>query len=360
MASQGAGSDCACSHNQVSGAVQTVLAVDRKKNMHIRPVGIVGTGSYLPNKKLTNFDLEKMVETSDEWITTRTGISERHIVSDEQATSDLAVPACQKALQAAGMKPEEIDLIIVGTITPDTLLPSCACWVQHGLGARNAAAFDVTAACSGFIYALSIAHSLIATGGYDTALVVGAEVLSSITDFQDRNTCVLFGDGAGAVVLKAQNGSGQILDSFMAADGSGAEMMILPAGGSRIPASHYSISQRLHYMRIRGREVFKFAVLTMARLVRETAERNNLSVQDIRLIIPHQVNARIISAAMERLNLPLERAYVNINRVGNTSAASIPIALDEAVRKNYISKGDYIVLVAFGGGLTWASALLRW
>lgn len=330
--------------------------------MEIRPrARIAGTGSFLPEKVLTNFDLEKMVDTSDQWITTRTGIKERRIHAEGTATSDLAIKAARKALEMAETAAEEVDAVIVGTITPDTLLPACACWVQHRLGAKNAAAFDLSAACSAFIYGLTIASGLIVGECTKTALVIAAETLTSITDYTDRTSCILFGDGAGAAVLKQVEGDGRgILSCSLGADGSGAEMMIVPAGGSRRPSSHETVGQRLHYMKIRGREVYKFAVMKMVELVQKEVEEANLSLDDVKLIVPHQVNIRILESAANRLGLGMDKIYVNIDRVGNTGGASIPIALDEANRRGMLQPGDIVVLVAFGGGLTWASALVRW
>ena len=322
-----------------------------------------GTGRYLPEKVLTNEDFEKMpdIDTSDEWIRTRTGIRERRIVDDGTASSDLAVRASEIALKRAGRTAEELDLIIICTITPDTFLPSCACWVQDRLGAKNAGAFDVTAACSGFIYGVSMAAGLIESGAMNTVLVVGAECLTKITDYKDRSSCILFGDGAGAAVLEAAEDTGRGLIGFrLGADGSGGTYMITPGGGSRVPPTHASIDERLHFMKIKGREVFKFAVNKMVELVNALLEENNLSIDEVKLIIPHQVNYRILSFAAQKLKMPLEKMYINIDRYGNTSAASIPIALDEALEKGMIEKGDLIAFVAFGGGLTWGSCLIRW
>jgi len=322
---------------------------------------IAGTGSFVPERVLSNADLEKMVDTSDEWIITRTGIRERRIAEDGMASSDLAEIASRRALESAGVSAEELDLVIVCTITPDTILPSCACWLQERIGAKNAGAFDITAACSGFIYGLSVASNFIKAGAARLALVVGSECLSKITDYTDRTSCILFGDGAGAAVLRStENGERGILDFILGADGSGGELMILPAGGSRIPATHRSIDERLHYMKIRGREVFKFAVLKMVELVKASVERVGMSTRDIKLVIPHQVNTRILRSAAEKLGMPMEKIFINIDRYGNTSAASVPIALDEAHRAGQIGRGDLVVLVAFGGGLTWGSCLLRW
>jgi len=326
-----------------------------------RRVRIAGTGSFLPEKVLTNADFERMVDTSDEWITTRTGIKERHIVDGGVVTSDLAYEASKLALEDAKVSVEQLDLIIVASITPDTILPASACWLQAKLGAFNAGAFDILAACSGFLYAANIAWQFIATGRYERILVVGAECLSKFTNYQDRTSCILFGDGAGAAVLSAcQDGPGEILYGMMGADGRGAEIMIMPAGGSRRPPSHETVDNREHYMAVRGRETYKFAVEKMADLVAESLKAAGLAPADLRWIIPHQVNTRILEGAAKRLGIPMEDMYVNIDRVGNTSAASVPIALDEANRKGLLKCGDLVALVAFGGGLTWSSMILRW
>jgi len=321
---------------------------------------ILGWGSYLPERVLTNHDFEKMVDTSDEWITTRTGISERRIAADGQAASDLAVEAAQKALEYAKCPPEDVDTIIVATITPDTTLPSTACRVQSTIGATNAGAFDVSAACSGFIYGLKLARGLVASGINKRVLVIGSEVLSRFTDYKDRTSCILFGDGAGAVLVGPGNGRGEILYTDCGADGSGADMMIVPAGGSRIPATERTVGDRMHYIRVRGRAVFKFAVNKMVECVHNSLAACGYRDEDVSLIVPHQVNTRILSAAADRLHIPMDRMYCNIDRCGNTSAASVPIALDEAARNGRLKPGNLLVLVAFGGGLTWGSSLVRW
>ncbi|MEK7448893.1 MAG: beta-ketoacyl-ACP synthase III [Planctomycetota bacterium] len=326
----------------------------------IRRVNIISTGSYAPEKILSNDDLEKMVETSDDWITSRTGIKQRRVVHDGLATSDLATRAAEKALQQAGFAADCLDLIVVGTISPDNLFPSTACHVQRKIKAPNAAAFDLSAACTGFIYALSTGWKMIAAGMYQNALIIGAETLSKIVDYTDRGTCVLFGDGAGAVILQPGETGHELLYSYLGADGNGAEMMFLPAGGSSLPASHKTVDERLHYMKLRGREVFKFAVLKMADLVKEAVEKCDLKVSDISLVVPHQVNLRILESAAERLGISMDKILVNIDRYGNTSAASVPIAFDEAARSGRLKKGDIVVLVAFGGGLTWGSTVIRW
>ena len=324
---------------------------------------ISATGSYVPAKKLTNHDLETMVETSDEWITARTGIKERRIASKNQACSDLALKAAQSALTQRGIEPGELDLIIIATVTPDTFVPSAACVLQEKLGASKAAAFDVNAACSGFIYALSVADSFIRSGQFQKVLVVGSEVLSKITNWQDRSTCVLFGDGAGAVLVepaKRTGGEGRILSVNIHADGSKGDLLMIPAGGSKMPVSEETLKNGLHYLQMSGNETFKVAVKTLENLVLKTLEANGLEASQIALLIPHQANLRIIKATAERLGIPMDRVAVNINKYGNTSAASVPIALDEAAREGRLKRGDYVMLEAFGGGLTWASALLKW
>ncbi len=321
---------------------------------------ITGTGLYVPKKVLTNFDIEKMVDTSDEWIRERTGIRERRIAAKEEAASDLALMASNEALKSAGLKARKLDLIIVATISSDMLLPSTACILQHRIGAKKAAAFDVNAACSGFIYALSTADAYIRAGIYERVLVVGSEVLSRITDWTDRSTCVLLGDGAGAVVLEATDGDSGILSVKLNADGSMWDLLHIPAGGSRRPATEKTVKEGLHHIKMRGNETFKVAVRTLEKLVLSTLKEHKLSPEDISLLIPHQANLRIISATAKRLGLGLEKVMINLDRYGNTSAASIPIALDEAVRSGRVREGDYIILEAFGGGLTWASALIKW
>ena len=322
---------------------------------------IIGTGSFLPPRVLTNHDLERMVDTSDEWITQRTGIKERRLVEPGTPTSALALEAAKEALAAAGVGPEDISLIVLATITPDTLLPATACWVQDRLGATHAGALDVAAACSGFLYALSIAATHVHANPKEKVLVIGAETLSYITDFTDRSSCILFGDGAGAAVVARSDDPAVGFGPFvLGSDGNGAEMMIVPAGGSLRPASHQTVDERLHYMKIRGREVYKFAVTKMVEMVAWAMEEGGITRDDLKLIIPHQVNVRILEAAARRLELTMEKIYMNIDRYGNTSAASVPIALDEAVRAGKLEPGDPVVLVAFGGGLTWAACSLRW
>lgn len=324
-------------------------------------IAIAGLGSFLPAKVLSNADLERMVDTSDEWITKRTGIRERRIVEDDVATSDLAVKASIAALEDADLEPSDLDLIITSTITPDHLFPSTSCYVQEKLGARNVGAFDVLAACAGFVYALSVAQGFIASGAMKNVLVIGSECLSKFVDYTDRTTCVLFGDGAGAaVVQKRGDCEGEYPMFILGADGSNADVLILPGGGSRIPPSAATIDERLHCMQIKGKEVFKLATSSLVQLIRKTVDKCGISLNDIDLIVPHQSNIRIIRAAMRKLGVAMEKVYVNIDRYGNTSSASIPIALDEAKREGRLKHGDLVVLVAFGGGLTWCSATLKW
>lgn len=321
---------------------------------------VISTGSYAPEKVLTNFDLEKMVDTSDAWIIERTGIKERRIASEDQATSDLAYEASKRALKAAGLKARDINLIIVATVTGDMPLPSTACILQDRLDAKDAAAFDISAACSGFIYGLATADSFIRSGSFKRILVVGAEVLSKFTDWEDRTTCVLLGDGAGAAILEATEEDRGIISTRIHSDGSLWDLLHTPGGGSRTPTSKETIKKRMHYIKMKGNETFKVAVRTLESLVVETLKDNNLKPSQLSLLIPHQANFRIIQATAKRLDLPMDRVLINLDRYGNTSAASIPIALDEAVRTGRIRQGDYILLEAFGGGLTWASALIKW
>ncbi len=328
----------------------------------ISTIQVTGTGSFLPDSVLTNQDLEKMVDTSDEWIITRTGISERRIAKNGLTTSDMAAMAAQKALEKAGRKPEEIDVIIVATVTSDYMFPSTACLVQKKIGAVNAAAFDLSAACSGFLYALISGFAYINSGCYKNVLIIGAESLSKITDWTDRSTCVLFGDGAGAVVLEQNNISNatKVLYKCLGADGSGSYMLEVPAGGTAKPASAETVNNREHYIKMKGNELYKWAVNKMKDLVEESIVKSGISCEDIKYIIPHQVNIRIIEGALKRLNIPIEKVIINLDRYGNTSSASIPIALDELNRNGNLKKGDIIVLVAFGSGLTWAACTLKW
>ncbi len=316
-------------------------------------------GEYLPKKVLTNADLEKMVDTSDEWITTRTGIKERRLAAKTEAASDLAIKAARNALEDAKLKPADIDLIIVATITPDMAFPSVACFLQNALGASNAVCFDISAACSGFVYALTIAQQFIARGTYKNALVIGTEVLSSITDWKDRNTCVLFGDGAGAAVL-AEVKSGGILSTYLGSDGSKADLLMVPGGGSRNPASHETLDKRLHYIKMQGNELFKFAVVLMTEAAQTALKMANLECKDIDLVIPHQANIRIILAMAKKLGLPEEKIYLNIEKYGNMSSASTVTALCEAVKEGRVKKGDIVLLDAFGAGLVWGACVIKW
>jgi len=326
----------------------------------MQAVGIIGTGKYVPERILTNQELERMVDTNDEWIVTRTGIRERRIAAAEEATSDLAFHASERALAAAGIAAEDLDLIVVATITPDSAFPSTACLLQDKLGASKAAAFDLSAACSGFIYGLATASGMIASGMYRHVLVVGAECLSRITDYTDRNTCILFGDGAGAVVLgPVENGRG--FRSFeLGANGAGGDLLKVCGGGSRMPASAESVADKQHFIRMEGREVFKFAVRIMGNAAEEALRKAGLEKSDIDLLVPHQANIRIIESALHRLDLPEEKCMVNLDKYGNVSAASIPLALAEAVEENRLKEGDCLVLVGFGGGLTWGASVLVW
>ncbi|MCP9446380.1 MAG: ketoacyl-ACP synthase III [Nitrospira sp.] len=322
---------------------------------------ITGTGSYVPAKVLANADLERLVATSDEWIRERTGIRERRVAGEGEACSDLAVQAGKRALEAAKRSAAELDMVLVATCTGDYPLPSTACLVQHQLGATRAAACDVSAACCGFVYALSVADAYIKTG-MRHVLVIGSEVMSAITDWTDRNTCILFGDGAGAAVVSAgdEDGGRGILSTHLRSDGHLSELITVPAGGSRNPSSEKTIAEKMQYIKMKGHETFKVAVRTLEEIARETLAANNLKVEDIDLYVPHQANVRILTAVTERLGLPSEKMMFNLDRYGNTSAASIPIALDEAVRTGRIKEGSMVMLGAFGAGLTWASAMIRW
>jgi 3-oxoacyl-[acyl-carrier-protein] synthase III len=325
-----------------------------------KSVGIIGLGYYVPEKVVTNKDIEKIVETTDEWIVERTGIKERRMVDPSMATSDLATFAAEKALADAGISAEEIELIIVATATPDMFFPSTACLVQANLKAANAAAFDLAAGCSGFVYSLVVATQFIKAGLYKKILVIGAESLTRFCDWTDRNTCVLFGDGAGAaVVAETKEGYG-ILGINLGADGSGGDLLKLPAGGTRIPATQESVDSRLHYIHMAGNEVFKFAVRVMGESALKAIENAGLDTSAIDVLIPHQANMRIIQSAAKRLKVPMEKVIVNVHKYGNTSSASIPIALKEAVDEGKVKTGDTLVLVGFGAGLTWASCVMKW
>lgn len=322
-------------------------------------IGILGTGSYVPEKILTNFDLEKIVDTTDEWIRTRSGIKERRIAEDNVAASDLAVKAALKALESSNTKVEEISLLVVATATGDYQFPSTACLVQKKLGIKGAAVFDVSAACSGFIYAMEVARQFLMNGKYGKALVVGAEKMSSVIDWTDRNICVLLGDGAGACVMGSTNGSAGIIDSYLDADGEYAKLIELPAGGSAIPATEETVKNRLHYMKMQGKEVFKLAVNIMSKSCLDILKRCNLTINDIDWIVPHQANIRIINAAAEKIDIPMSKVYINLDRYGNMSSASIPVALDEGIRDGSIKKGQKVLLIAFGAGITWAASIIQ-
>jgi len=319
---------------------------------------ITGLGSYVPEAVLTNRDMERMVETDHEWIVQRTGIRERRVVGDGEKTSDLASKAAERALADSGLQPEDIELVVVASITPETMFPSTACHVQAKLGLKNAGAFDLAAACSGFVYSLVLVGNMVRTGGVRNALVIGAETLSNVTNYADRTSCILFGDAAGAAVLQAcDEADNGIIYHHLGADGAGGGCMVLSA-------SNYFQDgvdrDGKHYMLIRGREVYRFAVQKMAWLIRDAIENNGYTADDVKLVVPHQVNIRIIEAAAERTNMPMEKIYVNIDQYGNTSAASVPLAFDEARNRGLIERGDLVLLISFGGGLTWSSCLLRY
>lgn len=322
---------------------------------------MAGTGSYLPEKVLTNEELATLVDTSDEWIVTRTGIKERRIAREDEFTSHMASAAAKKALEQAGMTAEEIDLIIVATITPDTPTPATACHVQQQLGAKNAVAFDISAACSGFLYAMKIAKRMIVAGAFENALIIGAEKLSAVTNWSDRTTCVLFGDGAGAAVLKkSENGEGDIVATEMGSDGTLTHLLNIPGGGTACPINSENVDKNLQTLSMLGKEVFKHAVTRMKQASEAVIERAGWSPEDIACVIPHQANLRIIDAIADRLAVPNEKVFVNLHKYGNTSAAAVAIALDEAHREGKFKRGDKIVLVVFGAGLTWAAAAIEW
>ena len=320
---------------------------------------ITGTGSYVPANTLTNADLENMVATSDQWITERTGIRSRAVVGPGEACSDLAVKAARRALEAANISATDLDMILLSTCTGDYPLPATACLIQHQLGATKAAACDLSAACCGFVYALSVADAYVKTG-MRHVLVVGSEVMSAITDWTDRNTCILFGDGAGAAVVSASEGASGVLSTHLRSDGALWELIAVPGGGSRLPPSEKVVTEKLNCIKMKGNETFKVAVRMLEEIARETLTANQVTIADLDLYVPHQANVRILKAVADRLELPLEKVMLNLDRYGNTSAASIPIALDEAVRQGRIKEGSLVMLGAFGAGLTWASALIRW
>src|SRR5215813_3297640 len=326
----------------------------------LRGCTLAGTGSKVPERILTNADLEKMVDTSDEWIVSRTGIRQRRLAAPDEFTSHMGAKAALRAMKKGGITPEQIDLIIVATITPDMPFPSTACLVQQQIGAHRAAAFDMEAACSGFIYGLEIAQQFIMSRTYDTVLVIGAEKLSSIVDWQDRNTCVLFGDGAGAAVLQNKPNAHGLLTAVMGADGRKADLLYMPGGGSRCPATTESVASRLHYLRMEGKETFKNAVQAMQTAATEAMRRCEIDISRIKLIIPHQANVRIIDAVAERLGAKPEQLFINLHKFGNTSAASVAIALDEAVQSGRVQPGDLLLLIVFGAGLTWGAAVIEW
>lgn len=321
---------------------------------------ITGWGSAVPEKVLTNVDLEKFVDTTDEWITTRTGIKQRHVVSEGETTATLSVTASRKALERANVAPEQVDLIICCTATPDFLFPATACLVQYELGAQNAGAFDLEAACSGFIYGISVGSQFIRSGAYKTVLVVAAESLSRFMDWSDRSTCVLFGDGAGAILLQASDTETGLLSFVLGSHGAGSNLIKLPAGGAALPASHETVDNHDHFLKMQGKEVYRFAVRIMGDSAVAALEKSGLAYEDISICIPHQANTRIIASIADRLKLPPEKVFLNIDQYGNTSAASIPIALCEAVDAGLVKPGDNILFVAFGSGLTSAAAVVRW
>jgi len=331
-----------------------------KHNFIGRTCSITGVGSYVPEKVLTNADLEKLVDTTDEWITTRTGIKERRIAAAGEFTSDLAAKASLRAMEMAGVTAAQIDLIIVASITPDMLFPNTACLVQQKIGARRIPSFDVEAACSGFLYALEVGQNFVAARTFETVLVVGAEKLSSIVNWKDRGTCVLFGDGAGAAILQHRPQSHGLLTTALGADGSKAGLLSMPAGGSRCPASAQSLQDGLHFLRMDGKETFKNAVLAMCGAATEVLNRCEIDITKIKCFIPHQANQRIVDAVGQRLGATPEQLFVNLHKYGNTSAASVAIALDEAVRSGRVAHGDLILVVAFGAGLTWGAAIIEW
>ena len=324
------------------------------------PVGVLGLGAYVPAGILSNADFERMVQTSDEWIRTRTGIAERHVVSAGEVTSDLAAEAGRRALASAGMHPSELELIVLATATPDSPVPATVCHVQRKLGAVRATGFDLAAGCTGFVVSLMTAHDLVGSGRFRNALVIGAEVMTSMTDYTARETCVLLGDGAGAMVIAAGGDGPTLIDHLSGMDGHGAGLIEVVSGGSRRPACKESVERGEHYLRMRGREVFRFAVSKVPSLVREILARNGLTPDDVDLVVPHQANLRILESIAADLGIGLERFAVNIDRFGNTSSASIPIALEEASRAGRLARGDRVLLVAFGAGLTWGASLLSW
>ena len=325
-----------------------------------RTVSIIGTGSYVPEKILTNEDLSRIVDTSDEWITTRTGIKQRRIAAKDEHTSDMAAKAALKAIEQAKISPAEIDLILVATATPDMLFPATACFVQKKIGATNAACLDISAACAGFLFGVEIAQQFITSHTYDTVLVIGADKLTAITNWTDRNTCILFGDGAGAAILRHRGGSHGVISTHIGSDGQYTDILFMPGGGSRCPITRENVDLNLQTIHMTGKEVYKHAITAMLSAAQKALEQAGLRIEDIACVIPHQANMRIIEAIADRLGIPLEKFYVNLDRYGNTSAAAVAIALDEANRSGRIKPGDYVLMVVFGGGLTWAGTVIEW
>jgi 3-oxoacyl-[acyl-carrier-protein] synthase-3 len=325
-----------------------------------RTVSIIGTGSYVPEKILTNADLSRIVDTSDEWITTRTGIKERRIAAKDEFTSDMATKAALKAIEQANIAAAEIDLILVATATPDMLFPATACFVQKNIGATNAACLDISAACAGFLFGVEIAQQFITSHTHDTVLVIGADKLTSITNWTDRNTCVLFGDGAGAAILRHRGGAHGVISTHIGSDGQFTDILFMPGGGSRCPITAENVGRNLNTIHMSGKEVYKQAVIAMFSAAQKALQQAGLSIEDIACVIPHQANLRIIEGIADRLGIPLEKFYVNLDRYGNTSAAAVAIALDEANRTGRIKPGDFVLMVVFGGGLTWASTVIEW
>lgn len=325
-----------------------------------RTVSIIGTGSYVPERILTNDDLSRMVDTSDEWITTRTGIKERRVAAKDEQTSDMASKAALNALAQAKIAPKDVDLILVATATPDMLFPATACFVQKKIGATKAACLDISAACAGFLFGIEIAQQFITSHTYDVVLVIGAEKLTSITNWTDRNTCVLFGDGAGAAVLKHRGSAHGVISTHIGSDGEYTDILFMPGGGSRCPITKENAHLNLATIHMTGKEVYKQAVTAMISAAKKALDQAGLSIDDISCLIPHQANLRIIEAIADRLKIPLEKFYVNLDKYGNTSAAAVAIALDEANRSGRIKSGDYVLMVVFGGGLTWASSVIEW
>src|SRR3954462_318035 len=323
-------------------------------------VSIVGTGSYLPERVLTNAELMKIVDTSDEWITTRTGIKERRVAAEGEQTSDLATKAALRALEQAKIAPADVDLILVATATPDMVFPATACFVQKKIGATKAACLDISAACAGFLFGIEIAQQFITSQTHDVVLVIGAERLTSITNWTDRNTCVLFGDGAGAAVLRHRGSTHGVVSTHIGSDGNFSDILFMPGGGSRCPITKENADQNLATIHMSGKEVYKQAVIAMLDASRKAIEKAGLTIEDIACVIPHQANLRIIEGIADRLKIPIERFYVNLDKYGNTSAAAVAIALDEANRSGRIKPGDFILMIVFGGGLTWASTVIEW